>query len=174
MRRLMLLRHAKTERAAPSGRDRDRKLMPRGHTDAPMIGVYMARQGFVPDLACVSPATRAQETWNLVAPCFAKMPNTITDPRIYNATVEKLSTVASEAGKARALLLVGHNPGLHDFAQTLIASGDADMREALNEKLPTSGLVVIELPIDDWALIAPQSGRLDHFIYPRLLGAASD
>jgi phosphohistidine phosphatase len=174
MRRLMLLRHAKTERAASSGRDRDRKLMPRGHTDAPMIGVYMARQGFVPDLACVSPATRAQETWDLVAPCFVKTPNTLTDPRIYNATVEELSDVASEGGKARGLLLVGHNPGLHDFARTLIASGDDDMREALNEKLPTSGLVVIDLSIDDWALIEPQSGRLERFIYPRLIGATSD
>src|ERR1700761_7138586 len=132
MRRLMLLRHAKTERTAPSGRDFDRKLMLRGHADAPIIGAYMARHGFVPDLACVSPATRAQETWALVAPYFVKEPETITDPRIYNATVENLAAVASEADKARAIVLVGHNPGLHDFARQLIAAGDIDMREDLN------------------------------------------
>jgi phosphohistidine phosphatase len=174
MRRLMLLRHAKTERTAPSGRDADRKLMLRGHADAPIIGTYMARHGFVPDLACVSPATRAQETWALVAPYFAKAPDVTTDPRIYNATVEKLFAVASEAAEAQVVLIVGHNPGLHDFARYLIASGDIDAREELNEKLPTSGLVVIDLPIDDWALLHRQSGRLERFIYPRLIGADTD
>ena len=72
MRRLMLLRHAKTERAQPGERDRDRKLTKRGRADAPLIGAYMAHHGLVPDLALVSPATRAQETWALLADCFAK------------------------------------------------------------------------------------------------------
>ena len=70
MRRLMLLRHAKTERAAPSERDYDRKLMKRGRADAPAIGAYMAHHGLGPDLALVSPAVRAQETWTLVAAAF--------------------------------------------------------------------------------------------------------
>ena len=67
MRRLMLLRHAKTERAEPGQRDRDRKLTKRGRDDAAVIGAYMARHGLSPDLALVSPAKRAQETWALVA-----------------------------------------------------------------------------------------------------------
>jgi len=67
MRRLMLLRHAKTERAEPGERDRDRKLTKRGRTDAPLIGAYMVRHGLTPDLALVSPAERAQETWKLLA-----------------------------------------------------------------------------------------------------------
>ena len=67
MRRLLLLRHAKTERGAAGERDRDRKLMARGRTDAPIIGAYLVRHQFIPDLALVSPATRAAETWALVA-----------------------------------------------------------------------------------------------------------
>ena len=85
MRRLLLLRHAKTERAETGERDRDRKLTKRGRNDAPVIGAYMANHGLVPDLALVSPATRAQETWALIAPCFAKAPRMVTDDRIYNA-----------------------------------------------------------------------------------------
>ncbi|HEX4408545.1 MAG TPA: histidine phosphatase family protein [Xanthobacteraceae bacterium] len=166
----MLLRHAKTERTAPSGRDRDRKLILRGHADAPIIGAYMARHGFIPELASVSPATRAQETWALVAPYFIKEPQMRTDPRIYNATVENLAAVVSEAGKARSLLLVGHNPGLHDFARNLITTDEIRAHQDVYEKLPTSGLVVIDLPIDDWALLHRQSGRLERFIYPSLLG----
>ncbi len=151
MRRLMLLRHAKTERAEPGERDRDRKLMKRGRADAPVIGSFMAHHGLVPDLALVSPAARAQETWALVAACFAKPPRMLTDDRIYNATPEALIAAIGEARKAHALLVVGHNPGLHDLALRLIASGDVETREQLNEKLPTSGLVVIDLPLDDWS-----------------------
>src|ERR1700744_311393 len=137
MRRLMLLRHAKTERAAPGERDRDRKLMKRGRTDAPLIGTYMVQHGLTPDLALVSPATRAQETWALLAGAFAKPPRSASEDRIYNATAETLLAVIGGARKAETLLLVGHNPGLHDLALRMIASGDVNMREQLNEKLPT-------------------------------------
>jgi phosphohistidine phosphatase len=174
MRRLMLLRHAKTERAEPGGRDRDRKLTKRGRADASVIGAYLAHHRLLPDLALVSPATRARETWALVAPAFAKAPKVLSDDRIYNATTEALIGVIGGAGKAKTLLLVGHNPGFHDLALQLIASGDVDMREQLSEKLPTSGLVVIDLPLEDWSLLHPQAGRLERFVSPRLIAAATE
>jgi phosphohistidine phosphatase len=165
----MLLRHGKTERAAPSGRDRDRKLTKRGCTDAPLIGAYMARCGLVPDLALVSPAKRAVETWELVAACFAKPPQAASEERIYNADAQRLIGVLGEPRRARSLLLVGHNPGIHDLAVELIASGEAMARARVSEKLPTSGLVVIDLAFDDWSLLHPQAGRLERFVSPRLL-----
>ncbi len=174
MRRLMLLRHAKTERAAPGERDRDRKLMKRGRADAPTIGAYMARHGLIPDLAVVSPAKRAQETWALVAGAFAKAPRMVSDERIYNANPYELIGVIGEKRKAQTLVVVGHNPGLHDLAMQLIASGDVEMREQLNEKLPTSGLVVIDLPVNDWSLLRPHAGRLERFVSPRLIAAATE
>jgi len=174
MRRLMLLRHAKTERAEPGERDRDRKLMKRGRADAPAIGNFMAHHGLVPDLALVSPAVRAQETWALVAGCFAKPPRMTTDDRIYNANPEGLIAAIGETRKAHALIVVGHNPGLHDLAMRLIASGDVEAREQLNEKLPTAGLVVIDLPLDDWSLLHSHAGRLERFVSPRLIAAAAE
>jgi phosphohistidine phosphatase len=174
MRRLMLLRHAKTERAGPGERDRDRKLMKRGRADAAAIGAFMAHHGLLPDLALVSPAARALETWALVAPCFAKAPRMLTDDRIYNATPEKLIGVIGETRKAHALIVVGHNPSLHDLAMQLIESGELEAREQLNEKLPTSGLVVIDLPFDDWAALHAHAGRLERFVSPRLIAAAAD
>lgn len=174
MRRLMLLRHAKTERTAPGERDRDRKLMKRGRADAPVIGAYMAHHRLIPDLAVVSPAMRAQETWTLIAGAFAKPPRSISEERIYNASPEALLAVIAGVRKAETLLLVGHNPGLQDLAVRMIASGDVNMREQLKEKLPTSGLVVIDLPIDDWSLIHPHAGRLERFVSPRLIAAATE
>jgi len=174
MPRLMLLRHAKTERAQPGERDRDRKLTKRGRADAPVIGAYMAHHGLIPDLALVSPAERAQQTWALAAAAFAKAPRAVNDERIYNAGPETLIGVIAATRKVRSLLVVGHNPGLHELALQLVASGDVDMREALHEKLPTSGLVVIDLPFDDWSPVHPRSGRLERFVSPRLIEAATE
>jgi phosphohistidine phosphatase len=174
MRRLMLLRHAKTERAEPGQRDRDRKLMKRGRADAPTLGAYMAHHDLVPDLALVSPAARAQETWDLLAAAFDKPPRLKTDDRLYNATPHKLLELIAEPRKANGILVVGHNPGLHEFALQLIASGDVEAREQLREKLPTSGLVVVEVPIEDWRRLRPHSARLDRFVTPRLIAAATE
>jgi len=174
MRRLMLLRHAKTERAEPGMRDRDRKLTKRGRADAPVIGAYMAHHGLLPDLALVSPVTRAQETWALIAPAFAKTPRVMRDERIYNVSPERLISVIGETRGARSLLVVGHNPSLHDVAVQLIAAGDVEARERVSEKLPTSGLVVIEFSIDDWSKLHSRSGRLEHFVTPRLLAGATE
>jgi phosphohistidine phosphatase len=174
MRRLLLLRHAKTERAEPGERDRDRKLMARGRADAPVIGTYMLRHRLVPDLVLVSPAARAEETWALVAAALGKSPRVVRDARIYNAGPEALIEVIGETRDARTLLVVGHNPGLHDLAVQLIASGDVGARERINEKLPTSGLVVIEFPYDDWSRLHRSSGRLERFVSPRLIAEATD
>jgi phosphohistidine phosphatase len=174
MRRLMLLRHAKTERAEPGERDRDRKLTKRGRGDAPVIGAYMLHHDLVPDMVLVSPAQRARETWSLVAAEFDKMPRTEIDDRIYNASLHKLLELVSEPRKARTLLIVGHNPSLHEFALQLAAPGNIDRREQLRENLPTSGLVVMDLPIEEWSLVRSHAARLEHFVTPRLIAAATE
>jgi phosphohistidine phosphatase len=70
--------------------------------------------------------------------------------------------------------VVGHNPGLQEVATALIASGDLEDRERLREKLPTGGLVVIDFAIADWSKLHPRSGRLERFVVPRMLEAATD
>jgi phosphohistidine phosphatase len=174
MRRLLLLRHAKTERAEPGQRDRDRELTERGRADAPVIGSYMVRHRLIPDLVLLSPVTRAEQTWQLVAASFAKTPRVTKEERIYNAVPDTLIGLIRATRAARRLLIVGHNPGLHDLAVRLIASGDVEARERINEKLPTCGLVVIEFPLDDWSRLHVSSGRLERFVSPRLIAEATD
>jgi phosphohistidine phosphatase len=174
MRRLLLLRHAKTERAEPGERDRDRKLMESGRADAAVIGSYMLQHDLIPDVALVSPATRTQETWALVATALGRKPHIVIEPRIYNASSETLAEIIREDEDAAALMLVGHNPGLHDLALQLVGSGDALARDTLREKLPTSGLVVIDFAFDDWASLQEHAGSLERFVGPRLIDAASD
>jgi phosphohistidine phosphatase len=175
MRRLLLLRHAKSERLTLGADDMARKLSSRGRDDAPRIGTYMARHGLIPDRAIISPSARTRETWDLVAGAFAERPPHVLDERLYEAGPEAILEVIRECRKAAPnLLVVGHNPGLQESAKLLIATGDAEARRRLNEKFPTAALAVIEFPFDDWAKLHPQAGRLDHFVSPRSLAAATE
>jgi phosphohistidine phosphatase len=171
--RLILLRHAKTEKAEPGQRDHTRRLNGRGQKDAPLIGGYMARHALIPDLVLVSTAARTRETWELLASALSASPRVSYEERLYDAGTEAILAVVKEiAPRVRTLMLVGHNPGLHDFARLLIASGDVEARERLNEGLPTSGLAVIDFAGDAWRKLHPHGGRLERFVSPRSLAAA--
>lgn len=173
--RLMLLRHAKAERSQPGERDHARRLADRGRRDAPRIGAYMARHGLEPDAAVVSPAARTRETWELIAKALDDAPDAAFDDRLYDATPDDILDVIKDTGaKREALLVVGHNPGLHELATWLVATGDRDTRDRLGEGLPTSGLAVIDFKSNSWTKLRPHSGRLERFVTPRLLQADSE
>lgn len=178
MRRLMLLRHAKTEHNAPSGRDRDRRLDERGHRDAAELGGWIGQHPPFPDLVLVSPAVRAKQTWELAWEMMkdrAPPPLVEFPPELYAADPMQLllSIRAACAADPRQLMLVGHNPGMHELALALTGSGDAAARQALADNLPTSGLALFEFAIKDWNDVAFRGGRLSAFVSPKLLRQAS-
>ncbi len=175
MRRLLLFRHAKAERAIPGTPDRDRTLIERGRKDAGKIGGYMATHHLVPDRVLLSPAVRCQETWKYAAKAMKPEPAAMSVEKLYDATPHAILAAIKDAPvAAHTLLVCGHNPGLHELAKMLIASGDVEARERLNEKLPTSGLVIVEFAFDDWGRLHPQSGRLERFVSPKSLEAAAN
>jgi phosphohistidine phosphatase len=175
MRRLILLRHAKAEASEPGMEDRSRRLADRGRKDAAKIGAYMASHGIVPDKVMISPAARTQETWKFAAAAFRPSPGAMTADAIYDATPHAIVGVIKDApATAHTLLVVGHNPGLHEAALMLIASGDIEARERLREKLPPAGLVIIDFAFDDWSRLHPQSGRLERFVSPKWLETATN
>lgn len=175
MRRLILLRHAKTERDAPSGKDQDRRLDERGRNDSVEIGRWLALEDYRPDLALVSTATRTQQTWDLLR---ATMPSVRVKhlPELYGADPSELLRAVHGAAKAdpQCLMILAHNPGLHELALALVASGDAAGRHALAANLPTAGIVVIDFKTDDWGDVGFRSGRLERFASPKLLREWSD
>jgi phosphohistidine phosphatase len=173
--RLMIFRHAKAEKGAPGMRDRDRALNPRGHKDAARMGAYLTYHQLMPDRVLVSPARRTRETWDGLAAALRGAFDVEHEERLYDAGADMLVTVLRETEAAVCnLLVIGHNPGLHALTQMLIAAGDVEARERLNEGLPTSGLVVIDFAGSDWEKLHPKSGRLERFVTPRLLRAATD
>src|SRR5262245_530195 len=106
MRRLMLLRHAKSDWSSPGMQDRDRPLNRRGQTTAPKIGAYMARSALVPDLIICSPAKRTRETFELVTASFPKPPQSRFEERLYGAGPDLiLDLVRQTPQKVHSLLL---------------------------------------------------------------------
>jgi phosphohistidine phosphatase len=175
MRRLLLLRHAKAERSDPGMQDLSRVLIERGRKDAAKIGAYMAGHALVPDRVVLSPSARTQETWKYLSAAFKPAPAATSAERLYDATPHDIIGVVSDSpASAHTLVLIGHNPGLHEAALMLIASGDIDARERLREGLPTSGLVIIDFAFDDWSKLHPQSGRLERFVSPKTLEPAAN
>jgi phosphohistidine phosphatase len=173
--RLMLLRHAKSDKAEPGLGDRQRGLNPRGRKDAPKIGAYMTHHGLLPDLVLLSPARRARETWEGVVKAFSRVPTVDHDERIYESGADAILRVIKETdASVQTLLVVGHNPGLHDTARLLIAAGDVEARERLNEGLPTAGLAVIDFAGNDWRKLHAHGGRLERFVTPRSLEEDTD
>jgi len=181
MRHLMLLRHAKTERDSPTGNDRDRRLNARGHDDAPTLGRYLAAHRLVPQCVLVSPAMRARETWDLVKDELPGTPRHYVVQELYGADPTELLHIVriapQLAGGASTdrLMIVGHNPGLHEFALALTWTGDAKSAKVnvsyrtLTDNLPTTGLAMISFGLDDWADVSFGRGRLERLISPALL-----
>ena len=175
MRRLMLLRHAKSDWSKPGTRDHDRTLNARGREAAPKMGVYMAKHALAPDLIVASTATRVRETLDLVLPAFKQGPKVTYESRIYEAKPEQLLSVLREMpATVHSLLMIGHNPGLAELATLLTATGDIETRQQLIEKFPTAGLAVIDFASGSWAKLKPRTGRLERFVVPRTLETATD
>lgn len=169
MRRLLLLRHAKSDR--PAGvPDLDRPLDARGRAAAPRMGAYLASEGLHPDLALVSPARRTRETWEAVAAALGAVPSEIVGA-IYEAPPEALlAAIRARPDSAGTLILVGHNPGLEALADGLVASGPREARDRMAKGFPTGALAVIVFEAEGWHAVG-RDGRLERFIRPKDLAA---
>lgn len=172
MLRLMLLRHAKS--TYPSGTDDiERPLSDRGEAAARLMGSYMAHHELFPDAVVCSPARRTRDTWTEVSAPWPGAHEPDFDARLYGATRHAIVSVIRHLQTPRTVLVVGHNPGLQEAAESLIASGDVALRERMREKFPTAALAVIDFTADAWDDIHEHSGRLDRYVTPRSLAAAT-
>jgi phosphohistidine phosphatase len=166
MRRLILLRHAKSDRPAGVA-DRERPLNDRGRRAAPAVGAHLAREGFRPDLALVSAAARTRETWAAMAAALGD-PETRLHPEIYEAPAHRILAVIQDApDTAAAVIVIGHNPGLGDLAAELAGEGPRAALSSLSLEFPTAAYAVIDFDVARWAEIAPRQGRLERFVRPR-------
>lgn len=176
MRRLILLRHAKTERDAPSGKDHDRRLEDRGRSDAAEIAAWLAAEHLVPDQVLISTATRTRQTWDVLSELFPanREPQVEYLSEMYSASSSQLLQAIHEVSAGiNQLMLIGHNPGLHELALALTCTCNEAERRKLSGSMPTAAVVVIDFPIADWADASFGTGKLQHFVSPKVLREAS-
>jgi phosphohistidine phosphatase len=171
-RRLTLLRHAKSD--WPDVPDHDRPLAKRGRKDAPEIGRWLRRHGYVPDTVICSTARRTRQTWDLVAPQLDGSPTVEFEPRAYAASAQTLLYLCRELpGRCRAALLIAHNPGLEELAASLAEPpAGQGARGPAGFRFPTAAVAVFEFA-GEWPALTPGQARLLDFIVPADLLRAS-
>lgn len=161
MKRLTLIRHAKSSWKDPECADFDRPLAKRGKKDAQIMGRVLAARGERPSLIISSPARRAASTMKRIARVMGIPLDTIIwDRRLYHADAAGLLAVICETGISYEHVMVcGHNPGLTDFCR-LVADLHID-------NLPTCAVVSIESPIDRWQDLRGTPGLLCSYECPK-------
>lgn len=165
---LILWRHAKAVEPSTDTPDHDRPLTQAGHAHAGHLAAHLAQHGVAVDLVLCSSSARTRQTLAALQP----VPPTQLDPALYLASAGGLISQLQHCDNALgSIMVIGHNPGLHQLAMTLMDTADnAADAVALQQKLPTAGLAVFSLDIADWADIAPHTGRLTHYATPQSLG----
>jgi phosphohistidine phosphatase len=168
-RQLLLLRHAKAERAGPGESDHDRALSERGRSDAGQVGALIAERGLTPDRALVSTARRTRQTFALAADAMSEAMGGDTAlvelDSLFEPGAGYLPIIRTEGGDAERLLVVGHNPYVHHAAVTLSSDRHSRHARALADHMPTAALAVLEFE-GGWPDIAEGTMTLTGFFLP--------
>lgn len=168
MRRLLLLRHAKSSWADAGTRDHDRPLNDRGRSAAALMGDYLRREGLVPELVLCSSARRTCET--LARLHLSDSVDVVVEPALYLAHPETvLDLVRAVDDVVATVMVVGHNPTTHEVALDLTVDGHPDAIARLGQKYPTGALAVLAVP-GAWSDVASATATLERFVVPRDLG----
>lgn len=161
MKTLYILRHAKSDWGTGE-KDFDRPLNERGRKAAKAMGAELRKRKIEPDLVLSSPATRAKQTLERVQGGYGDKFSVTEERRIYMANADELLDVIRQApDHAKRLMIVGHNPGLHELVVELCGE------RAEIDGFPTGALAEIEFKAKSWREIGWGDGKLKQLLKPR-------
>ena len=156
---LFVMRHAKSDWTATGGGDFDRPLNDRGRGDLPRVAHMLGAFTGFPDVIIASPAARARQTAEGIAPA----PETIHfEEELYLAGPATLTTVLARAGGGESALVIAHNPGVEEWLEELCGA---------RLRMATAAIACLHLDLDKWRNVGPGCGQLQWFVIPRLLKA---
>ena len=172
MKRLYLLRHAKSSWDDPAVPDFERPLNKRGRKAAKAMAEYFREAAIHPAIVLCSPSRRTRETLELIAPVLDDAPLCFDD-RIYEASCTTLlACLRALPPELPSVLMIGHNPGLEHLLHTLAGHTEAErILSRLREKYPTGSLAVLTTPGDHWKCLTDDACRLERFVCPADLNA---
>lgn len=162
-KQLLIVRHAKSDWNDASLSDFNRPLNIRGLEDAPIIGEKLLKKSFHPDLVISSPALRALSTCEIVCKKLRIDNSKIeTNLNIYEASHQQLLKIINNIdNEFDKVAIFGHNNGVTDLTVYLT---DTDIFN-----IPTSGMVLILFPFDDWNMISKGTGKVVFYEFPKNL-----
>ena len=160
-KKLLIVRHAKSDWESGVKKDFDRPLNDRGEKNAPEMAQRLVNKNVIPEKIVSSPALRAITTAGLFAEAFGYSKSDISqEPKIYEASASRLLKIINELpNQYDFIALFGHNPGLTELVINL---SNADIYN-----LPTCGMVLLDFPYEDWNMITDGSGEKVFFDFPK-------
>ena len=166
MKRLILMRHAKSSWTDPYASDHDRPLNGRGKRSADAIGAWMCEKDYIPDEVLSSDAERTRETWQRVTTAFDAPATPSWHRALYLAGTTTMLEHLKKA-KHTTVMMIGHNPGIASFAAGIVKSPPNDPEFC---RYPTAATLVCDFDIDNWAQADWAQAEFVDFIVPRRLG----
>ena len=161
MKKIYIVRHAKSSWADASLNDFDRSLNSRGQKDAPLMGKVFKKNNILPDLILSSPASRAFKTALIISEKIGYPEKKISkEDELYHGNAKDFINIINNVGNnINTLMIFGHNPGFTNLINIL---SNFDL-----PNLPTCACVGIEFTVDDWKAVSAGTGRVIYFEYPK-------
>ena len=164
---LYLVRHAKSDWEDPALADRDRPLAARGRKAASTLAGHIERSGISPAVVLCSPARRTMDTLRLISGSFRDPVEILVEDELYGASMgELLRRLRTVPAPTPSVMLIGHNPAIHELALRLAGTGDS--LKQLKVKFPTGAMATLAVP-GPWKNLGDQPADLLEFALPREL-----
>ena len=166
MKRLYLLRHAKSSWKSQVGGDHERPLAPRGVAATERLTSYLHAQGATPNVVLCSSARRTRETLEGIADGLGGEPTVTIDSELYGASAEQLlDRIQQLPGDVESAMVIGHNPGLYELAIQLAGEHAGSWLEAF----PAGTMVTFDVNTGAWADLCEDCCVLEDYVAPREL-----
>ena len=170
MKKLYILRHAKSDYPDDVSSDKERPLNKRGEKACDLIGQYLKENNIFPEIILSSDAVRTTQTINNVLRIAEHAVDVSFTPKLYLATPgEILKEIVKVDAEVSSVMVVCHNPGVEQLSAILTGGGDADSISRIKVKYPTAGMACFTIEAGKWGEVNPGCGHLDSFITPKAL-----
>jgi phosphohistidine phosphatase len=172
MKKLTLMRHAKSSWDDPNLEDHKRPLTGRGRKAATQMAKYLEELHLPPTIVLCTSAARARQTLELIRPALGDHATVKIEPKLYGAGSKDLLTRLRRVSQtAPSVLLVGHNPAIQDLVMELATDGP--LAEQIRRKFPTAALAMFNVDVTEWRNLAPTTSSLVEFVTPKGLRKSS-
>ena len=166
MKRIVLIRHAKSSWSDPAADDVTRPLNRRGRLAASLMGAWLEDMELAPDAVWLSPATRTKETWARMRTVCGGHKGEV-HKALYMADPSTMLKILNASGDAKVIAIVGHQPGMSAMARKL---SDGKMSTTVARALshyPTGGIAVLEADVKQSADISFKACKFAQFVIPK-------